>query len=461
MNARADTRHDEFAWKVQPEAASLVQRQLTQLATDSPAVVKLASRLLNETGTRLVDWIDHLVIPASAANGSMDLAAAGFESDEADVTTGQVAWRHSGGMFPAIVVDDGASTSPTPRRLAIKVDSVDDFVTAQRLGDAHIAGEAGGQFRAVVFADEGDVELMAVERHGYRGFAPVENSSQQISAAAEHQTIFESRQREFDNRSDGFQQARELIAAAIDDLGVDWTCDLFCATERHYWQAKNRAGQVQKARQDALGIGWGNHDHHTYRSSRIHFRELIATLELLGFDCRERFYAGEEAGWGAQVLEQPTCGIAIFADVDLTPEELADDFAHEPLAAEEQLGTIGLWCTLHGEAFLEAGLHHLECQFDFNAVREQLASEGIETMAPFTDMPYLKQAFTVGETWPVQPRHLQQALAEGSIDADQADQFRAAGAIGSHLEVLERNDGFKGFNQTGISQIIRKTDPRA
>jgi hypothetical protein len=27
--------------------------------------------------------------------------------------------------------------------------------------------------------------------------------------------------------------------------------------------------------------------------------------------------------------------------------------------------------------------------------------------------------------------------------------------------VLERNDGYKGFNQTGISQIIRRTDPRA
>jgi hypothetical protein len=34
------------------------------------------------------------------------------------------------------------------------------------------------------------------------------------------------------------------------------------------------------------------------------------------------------------------------------------------------------------------------------------------------------------------------------------------GALGSHLETLERNDAYKGFNQTGISQIIRQTDPR-
>jgi hypothetical protein len=28
------------------------------------------------------------------------------------------------------------------------------------------------------------------------------------------------------------------------------------------------------------------------------------------------------------------------------------------------------------------------------------------------------------------------------------------------LEILERNDGYKGFNQTGINEIILETDPR-
>ena len=41
-----------------------------------------------------------------------------------------------------------------------------------------------------------------------------------------------------------------------------------------------------------------------------------------------------------------------------------------------------------------------------------------------------------------------------------AEQFRTGGAIGSHLENLERNDGFKGFNQAGVNEIIRATDPR-
>jgi len=180
----------------------------------------------------------------------------------------------------------------------------------------------------------------------------------------------------------------------------------------------------------------------------------------MGFQCRERFYAGREAGWGAQVLEQPECQLVVFADVDLSPEELTEDFAHEPLPERDQLGTVGLWCELHGEAFLEAGMHHLECQFDFDAARKQLAAEGIETMAPFTNFPFLRQAFTKGEMWPVDLRRIDRLAAQGRITSEQAERFRHEGALGSHLEILERNDGYKGFNQTGVSDIISRTDPR-
>ena len=81
-------------------------------------------------------------------------------------------------------------------------------------------------------------------------------------------------------------------------------------------------------------------------------------------------------------------------------------------------------------------------------------------MKPFTDFDYLRQAFTQGEIWSVDPQRLEAALAEGCITAEQAEKFRREGAIGSHLEILQRNDGYKGFNQSGINEIIRATDPR-
>ena len=85
---------------------------------------------------------------------------------------------------------------------------------------------------------------------------------------------------------------------------------------------------------------------------------------------------------------------------------------------------------------------------------------GIETMAPFTDFPHLRQAFTQGEIWQVDAERLDRLVKQESISPEQRDKFHAEGAIGSHLEILERNDGYKGFNQTGISDIIAKTDPR-
>src|SRR5258708_2007547 len=57
-------------------------------------------------------------------------------------------------------------------------------------------------------------------------------------------------------------------------------------------------------------------------------------------------------------------------------------------------------------------------------------------------------------------RRIKRLLEQKLITTEQAESFRQVGAIGSHLENLERNDGFKGFNQQGVSDIIGRTDPR-
>ena len=129
---------------------------------------------------------------------------------------------------------------------------------------------------------------------------------------------------------------------------------------------------------------------------------MIGMFTRLGFTLRERFHAGEHAGWGAQIVEHPVTGIVIFADLDLAPEEATADFAHVSLPDLPSPGTVGLWVALHGESILEAGMHHLEAQFDFDALRDGLKRDaGIETMPPFSNFPFLRQAFTAGERWPV------------------------------------------------------------
>lgn len=446
----------EYDWQPQPQAAACVQKLIDGFLHELPALRRLAQRMRDETGTRLTDWVDHLQIrPEHPA--ATELATLGFvEDSDGDHKESLNVWRHPGALFPPIVVTERESET-----IGIKVESVVDFARAHGLQHPlKLEGDPGGPWRRLIVEKQNDTMLCCMERHGDRGFSERPVPDEWIAAAVDFRENFELRQRQFPDDAEGFKRTQQQVADFAADLGTAWTCDLFFAAERKYWQSRNQAARIQKARQDALGLGWANHDHHTYRSSRRHFSRLIALLEQLGFRCRERFYAGREAGWGAQVLEQPDCGIVIFADVDLAPEEVAGDFAHVPLPSRSELGTVGLWCELHGEAVLQAGMHHLECQFDFDAARAQLAEVGVPTMSPFTDLPYLKQAFTRGEIWPIATERLDKLFADGSITTEQADKFRRDGSLGSHLEILERNDGYQGFNQTGINDIIRETDPR-
>ena len=102
----------------------------------------------------------------------------------------------------------------------------------------------------------------------------------------------------------------------------------------------------------------------------------------------------------------------------------------------------------------------LEARFDFDLLRDQLREQGVNTMKPFSDFDFLRQAFTEGERWPVNPERAHALAVKGLITSTQLDQFLREGAIGSHLENLQRRGGFKGFNQKSVSAVIAATDPR-
>ena len=448
---------NDFQWTPQPQAEALVLELVEACLLAVPAAKNLAERLKAEAGVRFHDCIGHIALPADAElRGRAESAGWTFDFSE----DGLDVFTHPEGMFPTLVF------GYTGREIAIKVESVADFAAVHQLR-LDILGEPLSDVRvANVAKAPGDKtgpgwELAVVERHGSRSFALPGAAPLHAIARLRHMEAFRTRKRDLATDAEGYAHASQLIDAAIAELGVSLTCDLFFAAEREYWQRRNTAAKVQYDRQGKLGIGWANHDHHTYRCSRANFTRLIALWEKLGFKLRERYHAGAQAGWGAQILEQPDTGVITFNDVDLAPEELFQDFAHEPIEPRPTYGTVGLWCALHGDSFLQAGMHHLECQFDFDGLRLQLESEvGIKTMKPFTDFPYLRQAFTEGERWKVAEDRLKTLVAAGHITADQAKVFREQGALGSHLENLERNAGFKGFNQKGVSEIIAATDAR-
>ncbi len=439
-------------WTTQPPASAETQEIYHAILNRSSYAVELRDRLLRDTGTRLLDWVDHFAVPDIPGLATR-LIDVGFQHAPTPMAPG--CYRHNGGLFPAIVLRDDNAYA-----LSVRVESVIDAVSALK-PDAPIAGRPYAAQRRALINDDG-AEVWVIERNGDKRFDIVDPPAERVASILYHDEQFRLRRRAWQDPADGFMHTMQLAQAAVDDIGQALACDRFFAAERRYWQSRNAAARVQFNRQQQLGFGWGNHDHHTYRSSRTYFTQLIKIFETLGFACRERFYPGGEAGWGAQVLEHPITGIVIFADVDMTADEMRNDFSHEPFSndATRLLGTVGLWCALHGESMLQAGMHHLEATFDFDAVRKQLSSVGIESMVPFSELPHLRQCFTVGERWPVTRQRLDPLVASGRLTKEQTDTIARDGALGSHLELLERNDGFKGFNQKGVDHIIAGTDPR-
>jgi hypothetical protein len=362
--------------------------------------------------------------------------------------------RHEQGNFPPAVRAQG------PLTVWFRCESVEVFAAANGL-DLTIEGAAHGPYRRAVAFAGADVAFGVVERHGHIGFDLPAVDDADIRVARRHLQAFKARRRQFDTVEQGLVHTEALVDAAVGDLGKHWACDLWLTAERDYWMQRCASGRHQKARQDRLGIGWCNIDHHTYDGSRQHFRHTVRILEKLGYELREMLYAGEMAGWGSQILEQPALNSTVFADVDLATHELDIDFAHEPLPELDRHRRAGVLSALHGESILEAGLNHVAALYDQRTLRDQLGRDGIQMMQPFSNYPHLYQELTLGDWAAVEPARVDALEAGGHIGPEEAERIRLNGAIISHLENIERNDGFKGFNKPGIDGVLRKLDPRA
>lgn len=443
-----------FQWERQPKAEALILDIVARATQANSAIAKLSTDLLQITNTRLFDWIDYVVATESPSI-LKEVEDAGF------VQQGNGHHRlfaHPGAQLPRIILEKPSSSYEMG--LAIDVDSISDFLMV-RGENRKIEGTEFGNFRRCLFSNENGAALWIVEKRGTLSVQPSDENAQTIYQYAQALEKWMTRPRSFVDEDKAMKEAIQLARHLVEEVGQHRAAWTVLEGERRYWQARNTAGQIQKNRQDRLGMGWANHDHHTFRSSRHRFTQLVHLFEILGFHCRERFYAGEEAGWGAQVMENPVCRLVLFLDVDLAPHEIAEDFAHEPLPEMNTLGTIGLWCALHGDSILKAGMHHLEAQFMFDELTHGLADRGVKMMDPFSSFPYLKQAFTVGENWSVDPVRVQALVKQRKITEAQGKHFIQQGAIGSHLENLQRREGYKGFNQKNVSIIIKKTDPRS
>jgi hypothetical protein len=430
-------------WKRHPDKEGFVSDVLKKIRSADNGIDRFLRGLTEGTHTRLEDWIDHIRV------GEVDLPSPekfGMEPSSKLHEMGDV-WIFERTNLPPFVI------SKKGYGLSIKVEDIDLFITANGL-DSKVHGSRNSPFRYSHFLKSDNVDLYAVERRGYDGFQSEEGDNTEYLEFRKEMVV---RERDLENDIESLKDLERSVARAVTRIGKTRTADAFFWVERRNWESRNMLALLQLEKQNRFGLGWGNHDHHTFRCSRESYRRTISVLEMMGLEPRERFYAGEQAGWGAQVLESKEAGIVVFADVDLSPEEKEGDFAHEGLEPAGDVGTVGLWVKLHGESILSAGLHHIAVLSDFGRM---VTMGGIPTMKPFSNFSYLKQCFTEGERWNVLKKRGLELSAQNLITDEQFERFTRSGALGSHLEFIERRDGFKGFNQSAVSDIITRTDPR-
>lgn len=439
--------NEQFYWHRFGEGYELIVSILEAFTARHQGIQDLARKITHQGGVRLLDVVDHLALPEN--DWGERIKAAGYQEQNG-------AWTLRGSNLPPVRL---MASGEQIQGVAVRVESIANFLMQNQRSCA-IEGSPFNPFRRCLLSTHDNISLWLVERR-IQGVFEADALPDRVIARCH--TVLEDWKRRRRNGGDDDRALEinlQLARRQVEEVGTGLATDLFFEAERNYWQLRNRAASLQKMLLDKAGIGWSHHDHHTYRSSRKQFIRLLEFFTILGFKPRERFYAGVEAGWGAQVMEHPETGTVLFLDTDLNPEELDVDFFQESLPESEDVGTVGLWCGLHGESLLEAGLHHLAIKSDFWQLRENLKKQGVRMMAPFSNFPYLKQAFTMGERWQVTRKRLHALRITSRVTVAEAVFFSDNGAIGSHVENIQRAEGYKGFSRQEVSSIIRDTDPR-
>lgn len=433
-------------WAGHPDAEAVVVDHLDRARKASAVLGRLAGELEAVTATKLIDWVDSIGLPIDATA----LAELGWRED-----AGTGLWRHPAARLPAV------SITPAPH-VSLKTDDIEAFAHVHG-APAAPTGAPDGVLRMLEVGIDGGIGLRGLQRRSYAsGIEPEDRPQKDATDATDATDVAAARARWaarplVGDDTASMAQALDAARFMVNAVGHDRAAAFVLEHERERWQSRCAAAKGTSAAQQRFGLGFANRDHHTLRSSRASFAGLIACLHTLGFESREQFHAGAEAEWGALVLEHPGTGDVVFADVDLDPTEADADLAAG--LAPRPLGPVGVWCALHGDSFLGAGLHHLAALYDFDHYR--LAASAPPLQDPFSDFDHLRQAFTQPESWDIEPARLERLLAGGELPSAAIDRCRSGRAPGSHLEIIERRHGFKGFNQHSVSRTIAHNDLRS
>ena len=339
---------DTFVWTPQPEAARFVDEIIAAFYAACPPAARLAERMLDETGTRLADWIDHLGLADTPAN-VRGLQELGFEQIDAD---SHCVWHHPGALFPTIHFDRQADSG-----LGIKVESVADFLAAQGLrrhaieGDRWLpCGRRGCSLRRRPSSGRRAARRNRARGRSHRSLKCAQGARTGRSISPPPPALRLAKRRDSSTPSN-------LIAAAVDGLGRESGLrSVFCRRARVLAAPQSgRPGAESAAGRARARLGQPRPPHLSLQPRAFHpvDRRFGATGLSMPRTIlrRARCRLGRAGARAAGLRRRDLCR--------RRPDARRSQRATLPISRSpprEQLGTVGLWCRLHGEAFL-AGRH--------------------------------------------------------------------------------------------------------
>ena len=159
-----------FDWPLAFSAEELLRKWINSFLQHHSWARQLSDRLQQETGTDLFEWVDYLTI---SERELFELREVGFFPEKVKAPAGVEVWFHPQAMLPRVAVMPEGSQNGVPARLAIRTESLVDFIAAHDL-PTEIRDRFGSRLRRATVAVENGFELIAVERLGWRPFVSSE-----------------------------------------------------------------------------------------------------------------------------------------------------------------------------------------------------------------------------------------------------------------------------------------------
>jgi len=148
-----------FDWPLAFPAEDLLRKWINSFLQHHSWTRQLSNCLHQDTGTDLFEWVDHLTI----SDGEVfELREVGLFPEKVKAPAGVEVWFHPQAMLPRAAVMPDGSRNGVPTRLAIRAESLVDFIAAHDL-PTEIRDRFGSRLRRATIAVENGFELLGVE----------------------------------------------------------------------------------------------------------------------------------------------------------------------------------------------------------------------------------------------------------------------------------------------------------